>query len=240
MDRKTISEIAPTGKLRAGINLANIFLVTDFLANGEPDGVSPNIVKEIGKKLGVDIQYLSCDTPGETAETIKSGKADIVLIADEKKRAEYISFTKPYVEIEATYLVSKKSGLRRIVDVDKSGVRIAVSATSAYDLYLTRTIKYATLCRAEGLDAAAKLFAEEKLEALAGLRPALNDNNKDLPDSFLLDGNYMTVKQSIGTSHENTVAHKFLEEFVFEAKKSGLISGLLHKHHVTDQLKIAT
>ena len=239
MFEKVISEIAPTGTLRAGINLANIYLVTGKDLSGDPDGVSPNLAKAIADKLGVNLTYVQCPTPGGTAETIRNQTCDIVMIADEPARAEFINFTNAYVEIEATYIVPSGSTFQTVADVDKTGVRIAVSATSAYDLYLTRTLKNATLHRAEGLPAAVDLFARENLEALAGLRPALSENLRDVPGCRILNGRYMSVQQAIGTKHENLATIDFLQDFVLRAKESGLILDLLNRHTVNGQLQVA-
>ncbi len=239
MNEKVISELAPNGTLRAGINMANIFLVTGRTSKGDPDGVSPNIARAIADKLGVGVSYFPCATPGGTADTVKRQTSDIVMIANEPARAKFINFTDAYVEIEATFLVSKRSNLKTVEEVDQPGMRVAVSATSAYDLYLTRTLKNAELCRAEGLPAAVELFSSEKLDALAGLRPALNENVKDISGGRILDGFYMTVQQAIGTGYQNTEAATFLQEFVIEAKASGLISDLIKRHGVAEKLKVA-
>jgi len=239
MNEKIISELAPNGTLRAGINMANIFLVTGRASNGDPDGVAPNIARAIADKLGVDVSYFPCATPGGTADTIKYQTSDIVMIANEPARAKFISFTDAYVEIEATYLVSKESHLETLEEVDQPGIRIAVSATSAYDLYLTRTLKNAELCRAEGLPAAVELFSQEKLDALAGLRPALNENIKGMSSGRILDGFYTTVQQAIGTRFQSKEAAKFLQEFVIEAKASGLISDLTRRHGVADKIRVS-
>jgi polar amino acid transport system substrate-binding protein len=239
MYETVISEIAPTGILRAGINLANIYLVTGKTLNGDPDGVSPNIAKAIADKLGVNLAYVPCRTPGGTADMIINQVCDIVMIADEPARAEFINFTVPYVEIEATYMVPAGSPFQTIKDVDKTGVRVAVSGTSAYDLYLTRTLQNAKLYRAEGLPAAVDLFTRENLEALAGLRPALNENLRDLTGYRILNERYMSVQQAIGTKHGNMATIDFLQEFVLQAKESGLILDLLNRHGVNEQLQVA-
>ena len=234
-----ISELAPSGIMRAGINMANIFLVTGKDDSGDPEGVSPSIARAIADELSVKICYVPYLTPGETADSIKNQECDIVMIADEPARAESISFTDAYVEIEATYLVDGESNIKTVDDVDQVGSRIAVSSTSAYDLYLTRNLKYAELHRADGLDAAARLFETKKLDALAGLRPALLENLKELPHNNILGGNYMTVKQSIGTHHNNTASHVFLREFVAEAKASGLILRLIQEYQVEGKIVVA-
>ncbi len=240
MYSEVIAELAPSGILRAGINLANIFLVTGKSEDGSPEGVSPDIARAIADKLGVKVTYVPCETPGGTAEAIKDEACDIAMIADEPARAEFISFTDPYVEIEATYVVPSESSFQTCEDVDQSGTRIAVSGTSAYDLFLTRSLNQAELHRAEGLPAAVDLFADEKLDALAGLRPALNQNIENLPGTRILDGRFMTVEQAIGTQLKNSTAAEFLQAFVEEAKASGLIEELINRHGVTGKLQVAS
>ncbi|MDP7425903.1 MAG: transporter substrate-binding domain-containing protein [Rhodospirillales bacterium] len=240
MYSEVIAELAPSGILRAGINLANIFLVTGKSEDGGPEGVSPDIARAIANQLGVKVSYVPCETPGGTAQAVKNEACDIAMIADEPARAEFISFTNPYVEIEATYAVPGESSFQTVEDVDQSGVRIAVSETSAYDLFLTRSLKQAELHRAEGLPAAVDLFANEKLDALAGLRPALNQNIEKLPGTRILDGQFMTVEQAIGTQLKNLAAADFLQDFVKEAKTSGLIEELINRHGVVGKLQMAS
>ena len=239
MSKNIVAELAPTGKLRVGINMANIFLVTGKAPNGDPDGVAPNIAKAIADALCVDITYIPSTTPGGTADMISNQVCDIVLIADEPARARTIDFTEAYVEIEATYIVRQDSSFITIEDVDQTGTRIAVTGTSAYDLYLTRTLKKAQLYRAESLPAAVELFASENLEALAGLRPALTDNLTELDGCRIIDGRYMSVQQAIGTRKDNLAARKYLQQFIIQAKDSGLIQDLINRHRVDGQLLVA-
>src|ERR1700722_11673023 len=168
-----VSQLAPHGILRAAINLSNFLLVTGRSPSGDPDGVSPDMARAIADRLGVPVKYVPFPKPGELADAAGSDAWDIGLIGAEPARAEKIAFTPAYVEIEATYLVPAGSPLRSIADVDKPGVRIAVSARSAYDLWLERNIKQATLVRSDGLASAFDEFAAQKYEALAGLRPRL-------------------------------------------------------------------
>ena len=165
---------------------------------------------------------------------------DIGLIAVEPKRAEKIAFCDAYVEIEATYLVPEDSPLQSIEDVDKPGVRIAVPYRAAYDLYLTRTLKHAELHRAKGLSGAFELFVTEKLDALAGLVPALKENTENLPGSRVMDGCYTSVRQAVGTKPENAALKAFVEQFIAEAKGSGLVAELIEKHGVKGKLQVAS
>ncbi len=240
MSQDVISELAPGGTLRAGINMSNPLLVTGSTSAGEPVGVSPDLARAIADRLGVALSYVQFASPGEVADAAGSDEWDIALIAAEPARAETIAFTPAYVEIEATYLVPAGSALRQIEDVDRPGVRIAVSDRSAYDLYLTRTLKYAELHRAKGLAGAVNLFVGEKLDALAGLRPALNQDADKLPDVRILDGRYTTVQQAVGTKPENIAATVFLRDFVAEARKNGLVAQLIERHGVEGRLLVAT
>src|SRR3546814_19735438 len=135
-----------------------------------------------------------------------------------------------YVAIEATYLVPAGSSLQSIEDVDRPGIRIAVSDRAAYDLYLSRTLKHAELCRAKGLPGAFELFKRDGLDALAGLVPALRENSASLPGSRLLPGRYTTVRQAVGPQPANRPLKPFVPQFHAEAKAGGLVRGVVGRH----------
>ena len=233
------SELAPSGVLRAGINLGNPLLVTGETASGDPEGVSPDMARTIAERLGVEVAYVPFASPGELADAADANAWDIGLIAAEPKRAETIAFTPAYVEIEATYLVPAGSAIQTIDAVDRPGVRIAVSARSAYDLYLSRTLEAAELVRAPGLAATFDLFVADKLDVLAGLRPGLMENAESVQGSRILEGRFMAVQQAIGTQRSKQAAAAFLRDFVEEAKSSGLVAQLIERHGVTGRLLVA-
>ena len=239
MPREALTELAPTGVLRAAINMGNALLVTGRTASGDPEGVAPDMAREIASRLGVPVAYVPYARPGELADAAGSGVWDIGLIGAEPQRAEKISFTPAYVEIEATYLVPAGSPLKTVAEVDRAGVRIAVTARSAYDLWLERNIKHAQLVRSEGGDATFKQFVDEKIEALAGLRPRLLEDVQKLPDARILDGQFTAVQQAVGTARLNTAGAAFLREFVEEAKASGLVARLIERHKVVGRLSVA-
>src|SRR6185295_4910954 len=144
MSQQVKAELAPTGVLRAGINLSNFLLVTGKTVSGDPVGVAPDMAAEIAKRLGVPLKLVPFKSPGELADQAGKDAWDIGLIGAEPARAQLIAFTPAYVEIEATYIVPAGSSLKTIAEVDRAGVRIAVNARSAYDLWLARNIKHAT------------------------------------------------------------------------------------------------
>jgi len=226
------SELAPTGILRAGINMGNFLLVTGKTASGDPQGVAPDLAAEIARRLNVPVAYVKFDRPSHLADAAGTNIWDIGLIGAEPQRAEKIAFTPAYCEIEATYLVPNGSPISSLADVDRPGVRITVRRGAAYDLWLERNVKHATILRSDSADAPFNQFVNERLEAYASLRPQLLTDAEKLPGSKILPGNFMTVQQAIGTAKPNTAGAAFLSEFVAEAKKSGLVARLIEKHHV--------
>ena len=232
MSQQVKAELAPTGVLRAGLNLANFLLITGKDAAGEPSGVAPDMAAEIARRLGVPVKYVPYKTPGELADAAETGAWDIGLIGAEPQRAEKIVFTPAYVEIEATYLVPAGSPLKSLADIDKPGVRIAVTGRSAYGLWLDRNIKHATLVKTGTLDSAFERFVSDELDALAGLKPRLLSDVEKLPGARILDGRFTAVQQAIGTERKNTAAAAYLRAFVEEVKASGFVQRLIDTHKV--------
>ena len=234
MNPEVRSELAPSGVLRAGINLANFLLVTGRGPDGEPQGVAPDMAAAIAARLGVDVAYVPFATPSELADAATDDAWDVGLIGAEPARAETISFTAAYTEIEATYLVPADSALGGVEEVDREGIRIAVARGSAYDLFLSRSLRRAELVRASGLDGSFDLFVDQKLDALAGLRPRLLSDVERLPGARILDGRFTAVQQAVGTPRRRGSGRgaAFLREFVEEAKASGLVQRLIDRHGV--------
>src|SRR6201996_5872290 len=164
MSPESRAERARAGVLRAGINLSNFLLVTGKGPAGEPQGVAPDMAREVATRLGVPVKYVTFPKPGELADQAGKDVWDIGLIGAEPQRAETIAFTAAYVEIEATYMVPAGSRLQTIADVDAPGVRIGVAGRSAYGLWLDRNIRHAELVRADSLGDATEQFIRDKLD----------------------------------------------------------------------------
>ncbi len=233
------AELAPTGVLRAGINMSNFLLVTGKTAAGDPEGVSPSMAAEAAKRLGVEVQYVPFKTPGELADAAVEDVWDIGLIGAEPERAKVMTFTAAYTEIEATYIVPAGSSIQSVEEVDRAGIRIAVAARAAYELWLTDNIKHAELKLAQGLDGSLDLFVNEGLEALAGLRPRLITDVERLPGARILDGQFTAVQQAIGTKPDRTASQAWLRDFVEDAKASGVVQGFIDQFGVTGRLTVA-
>ena len=227
-----VSLLEPEGVLRAGINLSNFLLVSSTSPDGGPAGVSPDMARAFAEQLGVEVRYVPYPSPGILADAAERDEWDIALIGAEPQRAEFISFTPAYTEIEATYLVAANSPLKLIADVDRPGRRISVTERTAYGLWLDRNIRHAELVRTKTIDEAVSVFLEEKLDALAGLRPRLVMDLKAIPGSRMLDGRYMAVQQAFGTPKRNEAAIPYMSRFIATATTSGYVAELITKHGV--------
>jgi len=226
------SELAPTGKLRVGLNYGNFLLVSDASKDGEPRGVAPDLARELARRLEVPLEFVGFDAAGKLAEAVKAGAWDVAFLGAEPQRANEIAFTAAYLEIPATYLVPAGSPIRTIAEVDREGVRIAVAAKSAYDLYLSRNLKHAKLVRAEGIDGSYDLFVAQKLEVLSGLKPRLVSDAERLPGSRLLEGQFTAIQQAIGTPKGRDAAAGYLREFAEDVKVSGLVAQAIARNAV--------
>ncbi|MFO1310643.1 MAG: transporter substrate-binding domain-containing protein [Burkholderiales bacterium] len=232
MSKEATAQLAPNGVLRAAINMSNFLLVSGRTPDGGPVGVAPDMARAVADRLGVGLELLPFRSPGELADAALSNVWDVGLIGAEPQRAANIAFSPAYVEIEATYMVPPGSKLASISEVDAEGVRIASTGRAAYDLWLERNIRHATVSRATNLDGAFELFVRESLDALAGLRPRLIIDREKMPGARILDGKFMAVQQAIGTPRANAAGAAFLRAFVEEAKASGLVASLIAKHKI--------
>jgi polar amino acid transport system substrate-binding protein len=226
------SELAPTGTLRVALNMSNFLLTATDPVTGAPSGIAADLGRELGQRLGVAVELLPYPNPGALADAAPTGVWDVGFIGAEPQRAHAIDFTAAYVEIEATYLVPPGSLLQTIADVDRPGIRIAAPARSAYELYLSRTLQHAELVREQGAGNAFKRFVEDRLDALAGLRPRLVTDQEALPGSRLLEGRFTAVQQAAGTPKGRPAGAEYLRAFIEDVKTTGVVARLIEEHHV--------
>lgn len=232
-------ELAPSGKLKVGLNYSNFLLVIGDDAKGEPKGIAPDLGRELARKLGMPFEFVKFDAAGKLFDAVKSAQCDVGFLGAEPQRADEVDFTNAYLEIPVTFLVPAGSPIKTIADIDRDGVRIAVSERSAYDLYLTRTLKKAQLVRTKGIPASYDAFMAQKLEALGGLKPKLVEEQARTPGSRVLDGQITGVQQAIGAPKGRPAAAKYLREFAEEVKRSGFVARAIEKHGVKG-VRVAT
>jgi len=218
-----VKSLAPTGTLRVAMNYGNGVLAQKDPATGEARGVSAELARALGKRLGVPVLFVPYDAAGKVTDALKSGAWDLAFLAIDPQRAREIDFTPPYVLIEGTYLVRAESPLRAAEEVDRPGVRIAVAKGAAYELYLTRTLKHATLVREpSGRDAFA-LFLKEGLDAAAGVKQAVVAFVASQPGLRALPGRFMGIEQAMCVPKGRGGALAYLTSFIEEMKASGFV-----------------
>jgi polar amino acid transport system substrate-binding protein len=226
--------LAPKGTLRAAINFGNPVLAQKDPATGEARGVSVDIARELGRRLDVAVDLVAFDAAGKVFEALKAGAWDVAFLAIDPKRATEIDFTAPYVIIEGGYLVPGESPLRTIDDVDRAGVRIAVGNGSAYELYLSRTIKHAEIVRAPTGGEATALFLRDKLEVLAGVKSPLQKFAKTRTDVRVMDGRFMVIEQAMGVPKGRAAGARYVRSMIEELKSSGFVASGLERSGQSD------
>ena len=224
--KELVAQMAPSGTLRVGINLGNP-VIAQKGEGPEPKGVGPALGREVARRLGVPVGFTTYETAGKLADAVKAGAWDVAFLAIDPARAEDIDFTAAYVHIEGTYLVREDSPYRAVADLDREGVRIAVGLKTAYDLYLTREIRHATLVRGPTSIAAIEQFVNDRLEAAAGVRQPLGKFAAANPGHRVLDESFMVIRQASGVPRGRPLARAFLAEFIEEAKRGGFVAKAL-------------
>jgi len=222
-------ELAPTGKIRVGINYGNAVLARRDRATGELSGVAVDLARELGRRCELAVELVAFESAGKMTAAVKSGAWDVAFLAVEPGRAGEIGFTAPYILIEGTYLTPPGSPIRSIVDVDRAGVRVGTSTGSAYDLYLSRNLALAQIVKAENPNTTFDLLVDGKVDIVAGVRQALIANSSKLPGSRVFDERFMAIEQAMGMPHGRPAGLLVLREFIEDMKTSGFVAQALER-----------
>ena len=224
--------LAPTGKLRAGINYGNPVLATRDGASGELRGVAVDLARELGRRTELPVDIVSFESAGKLFDAVKSGAWDVAFLAVDPGRADEIDFTAPYVEIEGTYLIPAGAPFRTVADVDHGDVRVGVSGKSAYDLFLTRNLQRAQIVRAQSPESALDLILSAKVDVLAGVRQTLVAHSAKLPGSRVFEDRFMAIGQALGIVKGRGEGAEYLREFIEDVKVSGFVERAIEKSGV--------
>ena len=222
-----VTELAPSGWLRAAINFGNSVLAQKDPVTGEPRGVSADLARELGRRLDVPVEHVAFDAAGKVFDALARGAWDIAFMAIDPVRAAGIAFTGPYVVIEGVYIVPARSALRTVEDVNRDGVRIAVARGSAYDLYLSRAIRHARLVREPSGPEALAAFLRDRLDAAAGVKQPIVAFAREHPELRVIPGRFMAIEQAMGTPRGREDGVRYLRRFVEEMKASGFVADAL-------------
>ena len=227
-----VADLAPGGKMRAAINIGNPILASKDAATGELRGVSVDLARELARRVGAEVQLVEYASAGRVVDAVKARSWDIAFVAIDPARAVDIAYSPPYVVIEGAYLVRNDSPIRSNDEVDRRGHRVVVGKGSAYDLYLSRSLKQATLVHAATSPQVVETFMAQKLEVAAGVRQQLEMDARRVMGVRLLPGRFMVINQAMGTPRERAAGAAYLREFVEEMKASGFVAQALARHRI--------
>jgi len=226
-----VAELGATGKLRAAINFGNPILANRD-ANGQARGVSVDLAREAARRLSLPVDLVLFNSAGAVVEAVKAKQVDLAFVAIDPVRAADMEYTAPYVIIEGAYLVRQASPLQRNDEVDRAGTRVVVGHGSAYDLYLTRELRAATLVRAPTSPAVTDVFMAQGLEVAAGVKQQLQADARRVAGVRLLPGRFMVIEQAMGVPKGRTAAQAWLRAFIEEMKASGFVAEALQRHGI--------
>jgi polar amino acid transport system substrate-binding protein len=225
-----VRELAPSGTLRAAINYGN-----SVLARREPGGaggITADLARELARRAGVPHKFVDYEQAGDVFEGLAADAWDLCFLAIEPVRAAKIAFTEPYILIEGVYLVPGGSPLRSAAEVDRAGTRVGVIVGSAYDLYLTRELRNASLVRREGPEAVIDALASGAADLVAGVKPQMEADARRVAGSRLLPEAFMAIRQAMGTPRGRDAAAAYAAQFMSDIKRSGFLAEAFARNHV--------
>jgi len=228
----TVAEFAPSGRLRAAINFGNSVLARRDPATGQPAGISTDIARELARRLDVPFQCVPYEQAGQVVEGIKSAAWDVCFLAIDPLRATDIAFTAAYLVIEGVYMVATDAAIGGNDDVDREGMRVGVIAGSAYDLFLTRELKRATIVRAADAGPVMELWVAGKLDAVAGVKPQLEADAKRVRGLRLLPRRFMAINQAMGTPRSRETGARYLRAFIDDLKATGFVAQAFARNRI--------
>jgi len=234
IDAALAREFAPTGRLRAALNLGNAVLAHSRTAAERPAGVTIDLARRFAQLLGLEAELLQFDTAAKSGAAVAAGDADIGFMAIDPKRAEAIHFTSPYVQIEGCYLVRETSPLQRNEEVDRAGTRVVVGDGSAYELFLSRHLQHASLVKVGTSEAVVDTFLQDATsEVAAGVRQQLEADALRVGGVRLLPGRFMVIEQAMAMPRGRSAqAQALLESFIAQQRGSGFVREALRRHGI--------
>lgn len=224
------------GRLRAAINFGNPILANKDAITGEPVGVSVDLARELARRLRVPLDLVTFTAAGKVVEAVAANEVSIAFVAIDQERATSTAYTAPYVVIEGAYLVRNGSALKSNDEVDRAGTRVAAAKGSAYDLYLSRELKHASLVHASTSQAVTDTFLALDLDVAAGVKQQLQMDAARLPGLRLLPGRFMVINQAMGTPISRAGATDYLKAFIEEMKASGFVAASMARHGIKGAL----
>ena len=224
--------LAPTGKLRVGLQLGSPHNVIRDSQSGEMKGVAFDLGKEFARRLGVPFEPVLYPSVGALLDGGKTGAWDVAFVGFSPARAKEWDFTALHLEIEFGYLVPAGSGISTMADVDRPGIRVAVQEKSQPDTFLSRTVKNAVVVRASSLAETLELLKSGRADAIFSIKPSLFEASNQLPGSRVLDGRSGIDPHAMAMPKGRGVGVAYARQFIEDAKSEGLVKAAIERAKV--------
>jgi polar amino acid transport system substrate-binding protein len=221
--------LAPTGKLRVGLQLGSPHNVIRDSASGEMNGVGFDLGRELARRMGVPFEPITYPSVGALLDAGKTGAWDVAFVGFSPARAKDWDFTALHMEVEFGYLVPAGSSISTMADVDRSGIRVAVQEKSQPDIFVSRTLKNAEVVRAPSLAGIVEMLKAAKADAIFSIKPSLFEASKQLPGSRVLEGRPGVDPHAMVMPKGREVGLAYARQFIEEAKSGGLVKAAIDR-----------
>ena len=221
--------LAPTGKLRVGLNLGGPTHVIRDSASGAMKGIGFDLGTELAKRLGVPIEPVMYASIGQLVDGGRAPEWDIAFVGIDPQRELFLDFTGCHLELEVGYLLPAGSPIAGFSGVDQPGVRIAVPQKGHADIILSRALKKATLLHGAGIGGAAELLGTGKADVLSANKANLFELAQKMPGARVLDGRIGTEQLAMAIPKGRDDGLAYARQFVEEAKSDGLVTAAIER-----------
>lgn len=224
--------LAPTGKLRVGVFAANPIHAIKDPVSGELKGPAIDLGREMARRIGVAFEPVAYPAIPPLLAGAEAGEWDIAMMGIGPERAKLVDFTRPFIIVEFAYLLPAGSPISSAADLDRPDVRIGVVEKSTPDVYLSRTLKRATLMRFPAPADMLKSLQTGNAHAIYGVKANIALLSGKIPGSRLLDDRG-GEETAIALPKGREAGAVYAQQFVERAKRDGFVKTAIEKAGVT-------
>ena len=221
--------LAPTGKLRVGLQLGSPHNVIKDPVTGEMKGVGFDLGNELARRIGVPFEPVMYPSVGALLDGGKSGAWDVAFVGFSPAREKEWDFTPLHMEMEFGYLVPAGTSISTMADVDRPGIRVAVQEKSQPEVFLSRTLKNATVVRASSLAGTLETLKSGQADAVFSIKPSLFEASNQLAGSRVLDGRAGVDPHAMVMPKGRDAGLAYARQFIRDAKSEGRVKAAIER-----------
>jgi polar amino acid transport system substrate-binding protein len=222
-----VADLVRAGKLR--IALFPPEYTKDPVTGELRGGPFLEVARALAARLGVEGLPVEYPTPPKVVECLRAGTCDVGFVGIDRAEKEDLGHSRPFMQLEFTYLVPAGSSIRSAADVDRAGVRIAAVNSHLSTVALVGIVKHATLVYAETPDPTFELLRTGRADVMASIRSALIEYSPRLPGSRVLEDYYGVNRITMVVAKSQGGRLSYISEFIEEAKASGLVQRAIER-----------